>query len=79
VAANLALAGTVVQVGVLDGLSAAHFVDADVPIGDGAVRKGEVQPHRTAEQKGAAADDEAVCFALGIVRGIHLVADLICQ
>ena len=42
-----ALAWTVVEVGVLDCLGAAHLIDADVAIRSWAMGEGEVKPHRT--------------------------------
>ena len=74
---DLALARAVVEVAVLDRLGAAHLVDADVAIRNRDGGPAKVQPHRTAEQDGSAADDEAVGFPLGVVGGIDLVADLV--
>ena len=72
----LALARAVVEIAVLDGLGAAHLVDADVAVHNRAVGQREVQPHRAAEQDRSTAEDEAVCLPLGVVGGIDLVADL---
>ena len=77
VGADFTFARAVVQVGVLDGLCSAHFIDSDVTIGHRAVRKREDQPKRSKQQYSLRPDDEPAELPFRIMRGIDLVADLI--